>query len=178
VESADRPVSPSPGPPDPPSKEKEHRPRLPIRTIVVIAAMTVLFLCLGLAGAGYVLYDRATKIDRSSPELVVEKYVNALFDDRDNARAQLLECSGSSGRQQLRQFLEQVKNREKEFSIHIEVNTANYEISTNGSASSVSVDLRIDVPEADGRPSRSTQRWQFDLRRTDGWRVCASRRMI
>lgn len=142
-------------------------------TFVMLLGVTA-FLCLGATAVGYNLYDRATKIDRSSPEVTVERYVYAMFGERDDAKARLLECHNKASGQGLRLLRDQVTAQEARFDIKIVISTANHRSENVGNASTVTVDLRIDVPERDGRLSRSTQRWQFFLRNDDGWRICSA----
>jgi hypothetical protein len=138
----------------------------------------MLMLCAAAAGVTYVLYDRATRIDRSTPVVVVEQYVNVLLSDRDDERASLFECDGKRGaRTRVKELRTQLEDLERRFDIDVIVSTANYDWSIYGARSDVQVDLLIDVPEADGRPSRSKQRWGFELRDEDGWRVCDARRV-
>ena len=139
-----------------------------------IFGVAFLGLCLLGSAAGYILYDRATRIDRSDPELVVEHYVYAIFGDRDLDRAAVFECHDSSARKSVQALLSEIEERESRFNISITVSTANYSSSVVGDNAEVAVSLRIDVPEDDGKPSRSTQDWRFQLRDEDGWRVCGA----
>lgn len=132
----------------------------------------------GLVGsiAGYIWYDRATRIDRSTPSVVVERYVYTIFDDRDLAGAEALECRDGS-RQNIRSLLTDIEDLERTYNILVTVSTANYSTTILGDQADVEVALRIDVPEEDRKPSRSTQHWRFHLRDDDGWRVCDASRL-
>jgi hypothetical protein len=145
------------------------------RRMLAISGVVLLVLCLIGSIAGYLWYDRATKIDRSTPVVVVEQYVYTIFADRDLAGAEIFECDGAS-RDGILGLLADIEERERKFDIAISVSTANYSSSTVGDTAEVKVSLRIDVPEEDGKPSRSTQQWQFQLRDDDGWRVCSGQR--
>ncbi len=158
----------------PAGRTKRRRPRP--RRLLLTAAILLTGACLVGATIGFLAYDRATKIDRSSPVVVVEQYVDAVFSERDPNRAALFECSDGDPRADLQVLLDDLMERERRWDIQITVTTANYRTSTGRVSSRIDVDLLIDVPEADGRPSRSRQTWEFDLRDESGWRVCAARR--
>ena len=146
------------------------------RTLLVLGAFA-LVVCLAFGIAGYVLYERATRLDRSTPVVTVFQYVDAVFEVRDDGQAELFECKKSTGRAALNVLLDDLKAREQRYSIRITVSVTNFAESVEGSKAQVQADLLIDVPEADGKPSRSNQRWSFDLRDEDGWRVCSAQRV-
>lgn len=139
-----------------------------------IVGVAALMLCLAGSAVGYILYDRATRIDRSTPSIVVEQYIYTIFEDRNLDGADVFECRNSSSRASMQALLTDIEERETKYNIVIKVSTANYSSSVVGDSAEVSVSLRVDVPEEDGRPSRSTQRWRFELRDEDGWRVCGA----
>lgn len=132
------------------------------------------FLAMCVVGSvvGYMLYDRATRIDRSTPVVVVFQYVNAVFDARDFAQAELFECESSESEKPLRALLTSVEEIERRFDVQVTVSASNFSADIQGRNAVVEASLLIDVPEADGDPSRSNQRWRFELRDEDGWRVC------
>jgi hypothetical protein len=151
------------------------RPRR-FRRVLLVVAIVLAVLCAGGGIIAAFAYDRATRIDRSTPSVVVQHYVYAMFDDRDDKRARLYECKNLA-EDGFRDLLADLIDREGRFDIKILVAPAHYETSTGRVSSNVLVDLNIDVPEEDERLSRSTQRFSVDLRKEDGWRVCATRRV-
>jgi hypothetical protein len=145
------------------------------RTLLVVGSF-LLVVCLVGGVVGYVLYDRATRVDRSTPVVAVFQYVDAIFAVRDAEQAMLFECDEATGRAALQPLLDDLEDRERRFGIQIKVSVTNFASTAEGATARVLADLLIDVPEADGKPSRSSQRWRFDLRDEDGWRVCDAQR--
>jgi len=137
-----------------------------------------LALCLLSGVVAFVLYDRATRKDRGTPNVVVFQYIDAIFDQRDPSEAKLFECKASNGRAALEALLNEIEEREQRFDIRISVSTGTkFDTSIEGTRAQVKVDLIVTAPEANGERSRSTQFWQFDLRDEDGWRVCSAQRL-
>lgn len=137
-----------------------------------------LALCLVSGTVGFILYDRGTRKDRSTPTVVVFQYVDAIFDQRDPSEAELFECESSKARAALQGLLEEIEEREQRFDIRISVSTGtNFDTSVEGTRATVVVDLVVAAPEANGERSLSNQPWRFDLRDEDGWRVCDARRV-
>lgn len=145
------------------------------RTLLGIGVI-LLVLCVAGSVTGYILYDRATKVDRSTPAVVVLQYVNATFDERDLAKAESFECDSGSAQSPLQALLTELENLERKFNIRVSVSVADFATDIRGSNAVVNADLLIDVPEKDGDPSRARQTWAFELEDTDGWRVCAASR--
>jgi hypothetical protein len=146
------------------------------RTWALLGAV-LLAICMTGSVVGFVLYNRATRIDRSTPVVAVFQYVDAIFEQRDAGQAKLFECEKASGRAALDAVLDDLEERERRYGIHISVSVTNFASSVEGTSAQVQADLLIDVPEADGKLSRSSQRWNFDLRDEDGWRVCSAQRV-
>jgi hypothetical protein len=157
-----------------PTREPKRR-KLPLRTIAIIVGGVLAVLCLGGVGTGYLLYRNASEPDRRSPTVTVRQYVTATFDDRDESRAALFTCQKPAV-QDVRNLQSDLKSREDRFGITITVSIAAPRESISGKSATVQTDVRIDVPEADGSSSRSSQRWTFSLRDQDGWRVCSAER--
>jgi hypothetical protein len=138
--------------------------------LVVAGGLAVL--CVGGLTVGYVVYDRATQPDRRTPAVVVDQYVEAMFNARDRSRADLFLCAGRKDMSEPRQLLNDLEGREKEFSTHFTVTTANVEDARRDGSAEVTVDLRLTTPV-----SRSTQRWTFRLTDESGWRICEAHRV-
>ncbi len=68
---------------------RSHRLR---NLLLIVVAFAVV---LGAVGAGtlFYLYDRATAIDRSTPELVAGQFLRAALVERDSSRVSLFVCS-------------------------------------------------------------------------------------
>jgi hypothetical protein len=142
-----------------------------------VFAVLMALVCVGGGVLGYVVYDRATKIDRSSPTVVVLQYVFALFDPYYDREPESFECERLTEDGIRRELMVRLKEIEDRDSIQIDVSSGNYEVTTGRASSDVLADLYIEVPEVTGRSSISTQRWLFQLQDRDGWRVCGTRRV-
>lgn len=134
-------------------------------------------LLVAIAAGGYLWYDRATQPDRNTPGIVVEQYVNTFFEDRNPDSADAFECNEGDAADRMKELLAEIEGREENFGIIVKLATANYSTSIVGNTAEVAVDFRIDVPEEDGKMSRSTQRWKFQLRDEDGWLICNAERL-
>jgi hypothetical protein len=146
------------------------------RTLLILAAF-LLVVCLVGGIGGYVWYDRTTRIDRSTPVVVVFQYVDAIFELRDVDHARLFECERSNGRAALQMLLSDIMERERKFDIRLSVSAGDFESAVEGAQAEVRTSLFIDAPEVNGETSRSSQPWKFTLHDDDGWRVCSAQRV-
>ncbi|GAA1032408.1 hypothetical protein GCM10009557_30830 [Virgisporangium ochraceum] len=157
------------------NEEAEYRRGRRRRWLLGLGAIALVMLVV-LGVAGYVLYDRASRTDRSTPVVVVFQYVNAVFDERDLDHARLFECDSGDPGKPLQELLTSLEELERRFDILVTVSATDFRSDIRGSSAIVGASLLIDVPEADGEPSRSRERWVFDLQDDDGWRICGTRR--
>jgi hypothetical protein len=86
-----------------------------------IVGVAALMLCVAGSAVGYILYDRATRIDRSTPAVVVLQYINAVFDERDFGSAEVFECDSSDAQQPLRALLDELEAVERKFNVRVTV---------------------------------------------------------
>jgi hypothetical protein len=138
----------------------------------VVAALAV-GLCLGGVAITYVLYDKATTPDRSSPTVTLVQYLNARFGDHDDAKARGFECK-SPNLAELDQLSGDLRYREKTFGVATEVASAEPRETVNGDNAGITAYLKVTVREPTGQASRSVQSWQFSLVRQGGWRLCGA----
>jgi hypothetical protein len=165
---------PDPVPPSPPRPPKRG---LGVRkTLLIVVAVAALGLCLGGSITAYVLYDKATQPDRSTPEGVLEQYVDAKFSSRDDIRAKLFECS-SSDLADVEAALTAVKERESRFSIKVTVKPVSYDVDVRDKEANVRVTLKVLVPENDGRETVSLQEWRFSLKHDRSWLICNAKQL-
>jgi hypothetical protein len=166
-----------PGPPPgaPVAPVRPGRPRKVGRLRLVLAVVGGVFalLCLGGVGVVFVLYDQATKPDRSAPDVVVDNYLRAFLVDRNDAAATQYTCPDASVTD-LQSFRADIQDREKQHSIDILVSWGSLAVQGEGERRSVTVDVRRTVSDA---TERDTSTWQFDVADNDGWRVCGVRRL-
>ncbi|WP_406109317.1 hypothetical protein [Micromonospora globbae] len=159
--------------PPAPAAPAPERPRRRVRTVLTVVAGVVALLCLGGAVTGYVLYDRATAPDRSAPDVVVANYIQALFNDRNETKAQEFACTGTTGLDQLRTLRDDLVSREERFGTSIAVRWGPLNVQRSGDAADVKVDLIISAV-VDGSSQSDRQPWTFTMRLNDGWRVCGA----
>ena len=141
--------------------------------MVIVAAALAVGLCLGGAAVTYILYDKATTPDRSSPSVVLTQYIDTKFETRDEVKIKGFECTSPS-LGEVDQLFANLRTREQQFNITIQVSASDYTVSTSGSRSTVDATLKVAVPEENGQLSRSLQQWQFTLVDENGWRVCGA----
>jgi hypothetical protein len=145
-----------------------------VKLILLISLGVILALLITGGGVVFSLYDKATKIDRSDPDVTLEQYVTAVFDHRDQAEARLFTCSGRADFSDIDRFLAVVEGLEKKYSIRVSVSIIKTQPVTHGNSSKVDTTLVMDVPEENGSTSRALYKWLFDMRDQAGWRVCAA----
>lgn len=148
-----------------------------MKLILLISVAVVAALAITAGGIVFSLYDRATRIDRSNPDVTLEQYITAVFDHRDSAEAQLFTCGAQADLKEVDQFLGVVKGLEAKYSIGVSVSILKSRPVTHGDSSQVDTTLAMDVPEENGTRSRALYEWRFDLRDESGWRVCAAHKL-
>jgi hypothetical protein len=146
------------------------------RTILLGAILAVGVLCITSLITGYFVYDNATKPDRSTPELATRHYLEAVFTDRDQAKAKLFSCDARTDNGEVEGLLAQVKEREQRFNVAVVVRWEGFTSAISERSAFVDVTLRVLVPEANGSTSEAIQLWQFAVRNGSGWQVCGSHR--
>lgn len=157
--------------PPAPAAPAPERPRRRVRTVLTVVAGVLALLCLGGAVTGYVLYDRATTPDRSTPDVVVASYIQELFTNRNDIKAQEFTCEDGAVLDGLRAFRDDLVSREDRFGTAISVRWGPLSVQQSGDEAVVEVDLIISAV-ANGISQSDRQNWRFTTRRTDGWRVC------
>ncbi|MFJ6196078.1 hypothetical protein [Micromonospora sp. NPDC092111] len=161
------PPAPTPVPP---------RPRRRIRTVLTVVAGVLALLCVAGAAVGYVLYDRATTPDRSAPDVVVDNYLREFLVTENDTRADMLTCSGSvSGLSELRTLRDDLRAREQRFAATVTVSWGALQVQRQGSGAYVETDLILSA-SVDGISQSDRQRWRFQTRLDDHWRVCGAAR--
>ncbi|WP_106127502.1 hypothetical protein [Pseudosporangium ferrugineum] len=161
-----QPATPVPAPPKP----RNRRARL----FLALAAGILSLLCLGGIGVIISLYDEATEIKRTSPDVVVSSYLRAYLINRDDQQASLFTCKSGANLAQVSNLRDELVAREKEFDVSVSVNWGALAVAANGSSRSVTTELTI-VGSANGQPvSQRTEPWRFELIEEDGWRVCGA----
>lgn len=158
--ATDEPTAPEPAPVPGPARAKRSRGgRLLIMLGIVLAGV----LLIG-GGAAFVVYDRATAIDRSTPEVVVEQFLRAGLVDRDAGRLSLFVCRQWSAEEASKKIAPPTDD--KTF-----ISWGDYVSSRVGDKATV--DVQVEFNRGAGSVSASSVRsWRLQLEDQDGWRVC------
>lgn len=150
------------------------RPRSRRRTMLLIGLAAVLLLCLGGSITGYVLYDRATKLDRSTPFAALIQYVDYDFNQDDPDRARLYRCA-QPDLGPLTDLFTDLRKREQQFNVTIQVSLANTSTQLSGRTATMRADLVLQLPLRAVSP-QEVQPWEFTFRDESGWRLCGAKR--
>ncbi|MEU8423324.1 hypothetical protein AB0C15_20845 [Micromonospora sp. NPDC048835] len=162
-------LPPAPAPPAPPP------PRRRMRTVLTVVAGVLALLCLGGVATAYVWYTRASTPDRSTPDVVVANYIQSFLADRNDARASEFTCKGGADIDDLRLLREDLEARELRFTAKISTSWESFAVQRQGDSANVEVDLVLSA-FVDGISQSDRQRWRFETRHEDGWRVCKANR--
>lgn len=115
------------------------------------------------------VYDNATRIDRSHPEVVVGEYVDALLVKRDDKRASLFACNDQTDLQPLKDLRSRLAAGT--FNSQIQVVLGRSIDAEGGSI----VKTEIEINEGGGPiQTGHVEWWMFGLKNEDGWRVCSA----
>jgi hypothetical protein len=143
------------------------------KRILAIGAIAVLAGGAATAVTLLLTYHESTKIDRTDPEVVLIRYLDATFERKDPAMAGLYTCRRPEKLRSINNLREDLAKREKEFGVTITV--------TNGvmskAADDISTQLIIEAFKDGRRNSRWTETWRFSMVDESGWRVCGAERI-
>ncbi|MFB9850996.1 hypothetical protein ACFFMR_11440 [Micromonospora andamanensis] len=150
-----------------------RQPRRRLRTALTVIAAVVAALCLTGGVVGYLVYDRATTPDRSTPAVVVDNYLRAYLVDRNDVRANLFACDGAAEFEMLRRLRNDLAAREERFSTTMWVSWESFAVNQVDDNAEVRVDLTFSAV-VDGIRQSDRQSWVFTTRLNDDWRVCSA----
>ncbi|HET8662194.1 MAG TPA: hypothetical protein VFM55_24825 [Micromonosporaceae bacterium] len=122
-------------------------------------------------GLGILAYDRATRIDRSAPDVAVDNYLRALLVERDDARSQLYACEGNAQLGEIEGYRADIEQREERYATRISVSWGELTVTGDRRSATVLVEVRRTVA---GGVESDAQRWRFQVTEQDGWRVCGA----
>ncbi|MFE9186186.1 hypothetical protein ACFYMB_22990 [Micromonospora haikouensis] len=147
-----------------------------VRTIITVVAGVLGLLLVGGGITAFVLYDRATRPDRSAPDVVVDNYLRAFLVDRNDIKADQFTCSEST-LEMVRGLRSEIEQREARFDVDVRISWGALTRTRTADGESVETTLTISS-SANGQP-RSSRReaWTFQVSdEADGWRVCDARK--
>lgn len=170
IAGANTPAADTTSPPGAEDMPQTKRGRL--RRILPIALLAAAVIGLGATATGFILYDEATKPDRSAPDVVVDNYLRAALRDRDDTQARLYACDNTQALTEIQTFREDIEQREEQFATRISVTWGSLAVEPVG-RNRATVTVRTSRTVAGGTESDS-QTWRFDVLDADGWRVCGA----
>ena len=139
----------------------------------IIAGIMAL-LCVGGVGIAFHEYDKATKPNRSAPDVVVDNYLRASLSDRDDKEAAQYVCNDPSGVLSFTMFRDEFVQREAQLGGQVAFDWGPLTVQGNHSDSSVSVDITVNTSGGNSLPGRSIHKWVFLAVNSSGWQVCGA----
>jgi hypothetical protein len=144
------------------------------RLILAMVGGIMVLLCLGGVGVVVSLYDDATKINRSEPDVVTDSFLIAYLVNRDDTTAQLFTCKDPD-LTNISVLRDQLVAREKQFNVKVSVSWGALTRQAVGTGQEdVSTQLTISG-SANGQVSSSrNEDWRFRVLDEGGsWRLCS-----
>jgi hypothetical protein len=142
---------------------------------VALVGGIVALLCLGGAGVVALLYNDATKIERSAPDAVVDSFLRAYLVDRDDKEASLYECKSGGSFAALASLRAEMVTREKDFDVKVSATWGALAVSDVDSAhKDVAASLTISGASNGDVVSRRIEQWTIGVIDESGWRACTA----
>jgi len=131
-------------------------------------------LCLGGVGVFVSVYDKATKIDRSEPDVVTDSFLLAYLVNRDDKSAQLFTCKNPN-LAEISALRDQIVAREKQFNVKVSVSWgALTRQAVAAGQEDVSTQLTISGSANGQLNSSRNEDWRFHVVDEGGsWRLCS-----
>ncbi len=151
-------------------KPPARRSRLILATVGGIMAL----LCLGGVGVFVSIYDNATKIDRSEPDVVTDSFLLAYLVNRDDKSAQLFTCKNPQ-LAEIGALRDQIVAREKQFNVKVSVSWgALTRQAVTAKQEDVTTQLTISGSANGELGSSRNEDWRFRvIEEGGGWRLCS-----
>jgi len=134
----------------------------------------VALLCVGGVGIAYHEYDKATKPNRSSPDVAVDNYLQAFLVDRSGSETAQYSCTDVSGLKAFQIFRNTAtsyaadRGQAVSFSWQIGI------VDASGASATVDVDITQVTLNQGAQVGRSVHPWQMTTNNVAGWHVCAA----
>lgn len=139
---------------------------------LAILGAVIAAVCVGGLFIGYHAYDNATKPDRSAPDKVVNNYLQAFLDDRDDAGAAQYACEDRSGLAAFKTFRDTVVARAESTGASVSFDWI-LVVHRGSDSSDVTADLQL-TAAAGGSVATSHSTWDFTVVHGSDWRVCSA----
>jgi hypothetical protein len=145
-----------------------------VRRVLLIVLLAAGAALAGGVGYGFLLYDQATRPDRSSPEVTVDNYLRGLLVERDDVRAGLYACQGPR-LDEIRALRTEAERRERDFGVTVRTTWGALR-GTRVNDGQQRVQTRLTISGISGGQVRSErmEMWDFTVVDDDGWRVCGA----
>lgn len=135
------------------------------------------FLLLAGATIAYVAYDRYTRPDRSTPEMVIDTYLRSYLVYRNDTQAGQYTCDDPAGLAPLAAARTELTARERELAADFEVSWGALRPTERGDTADVEVEIVI-TNWVENLAYSANQSWRFGLRKVDDeWWVCQATRL-
>ena len=142
-----------------PPRRRRNSPRGKLLLIILIVGGVLLITG---AGTAFLLYNRATEVNRSTPTIAVHQFLSAVFVERDDNRAKLFTCP-----EWTKQRSDETRARfDPEVKVKWEGVT---EQSRQGKQAVVTARLQLLW-----QGFADFQQWRFEVVEDNGWRVCSA----
>jgi hypothetical protein len=139
---------------------------------LAILAAILSALCVGGSFVAYRAYDNATKPDRSAPDKVVNNYLQALLDRRNDAEAAQYVCADQSGLATITSYRDNVIGRAESQGASVSFDWI-LAVQRGGDRSNVTADLQL-TAAIGSSVATSHSTWDFVVEHSADWRVCAA----
>jgi hypothetical protein len=134
----------------------------------------VALLCVGGVGIAYHEYDKATKPNRSAPDVVVDNYLRASLVDRDGTEEQQYACADQSGLATFKGFRDSLLSRASSLGGEVSFTWGSLIVHETGNDATVDVQLVVDSTTSGGLAGQSRHDWTFTTVDVSNWRVCGA----
>jgi hypothetical protein len=134
----------------------------------------VALLCVGGVGIAYHEYDKATKPNRSAPDVVVDNYLQAILVDRDAHEAAQYTCLDQSRLASLISFRDSFIASESALGGQTTFSWTHLVVQRFGGSATVDAQLIVDTSGGSSLPGESFHEWRFTTADSSGWHVCAA----
>jgi len=159
AKGAPLPGQPTPSMPQLPPPPPVGRSTRPNRLLLIMLVLAALLVGIG-AGAAFLLYSRATEIDRSTPTIAVHQFLRATFVDKNDDRVELFTCS-----QWTKERTVEVQGR---FDPEVKVTWESVALQSQQERQAV-VTARMRLVF---QGFVDFEDWRFEVVEDNGWRVC------
>jgi len=155
---------PPPGTRDEEDPAVAEPPRRKRSVLLVVATLLVSLVVVG-GAVGFVVYDQATEIDRSTPAVAVRQFLQAGLVDRDVDRVAMFVCRQWSPSDALAAIASGAND-----SVRVTFGVTSVEESGDSAKATVRITSTLS-----GHSDVAT--WRVTIVRQDGWRVCGVDRL-